>query len=74
MAMNTGDPCRCLQKATGRYKETKFYWVGTGVGVAHIVPFDLKDNITLGEGRGNTFIVFLKERRQGDCGNAINSV
>ena len=33
----------------------------------------LKDNITLGEGRGNTFIMLLKERRKGDCGNAINS-
>ena len=25
------------------------------------------------EGRGNTFIMLLKERRKGDCGNAINS-
>jgi hypothetical protein len=33
----------------------------------------LKDNITLGEERGNTFITLLKERRKGDCGNAINS-
>jgi hypothetical protein len=33
----------------------------------------LKDNITLGEGRGNTFIMLLKEKRKGDCGNAINS-
>jgi len=32
-----------------------------------------KDNITLGEERGNTFIMLLKERREGDCGNAINS-
>jgi hypothetical protein len=33
----------------------------------------LKDNITLGEERGNTFITLPKERRKGDCGNAINS-
>jgi hypothetical protein len=33
----------------------------------------LKDNITLGEGRGNAFIMLLKERRKGECGNAINS-
>jgi hypothetical protein len=33
----------------------------------------LKDNITLGEERGNTFIMLLKEGRKGDCGNAINS-
>jgi hypothetical protein len=26
-----------------------------------------KDNITLREERGNTFIMFLKERRKGDC-------
>ena len=25
-----------IRRATGRYKETKFYWVGKGVGVAHI--------------------------------------
>jgi hypothetical protein len=34
----------------------------------------LKDNITLGAGRGNAFIMLLKERRKGDCGNAINSI
>ena len=27
----------------------------------------------MGEERGNTFITLLKERRKGDCGNAINS-
>jgi hypothetical protein len=32
-----------------------------------------KDSITLREGRGNTFITLFKERRKGDCGNAINS-
>jgi hypothetical protein len=31
------------------------------------------DSITLGEGRGNNFIMLLKERRKGDCGNAMNS-
>jgi hypothetical protein len=33
----------------------------------------LKDNITLREGRGNTFIVLLKGIREGDCGNANHS-
>ena len=33
----------------------------------------LKDSITLGEERENTFITLLKERRKGDCGNATNS-
>jgi hypothetical protein len=32
----------------------------------------LKDSITLGEGSGNTFIMLLKGRRKGDCGNAEN--
>ena len=27
----------------------------------------------MGEERGNTFIMLLKDRRKGDCGNAINS-
>jgi group II intron reverse transcriptase/maturase len=27
----------------------------------------LKDSITVGEGRGNAFIMFLKKRRDGDC-------
>jgi hypothetical protein len=32
---------------------------------------DLKDDTTLGEGRGNTSIMFLKKVRKGDCGNVI---
>jgi hypothetical protein len=39
----------------------------------HIDRLYLKDNITLGGGRGNAFIMLPKERREGDCGNAINS-
>jgi len=65
--MNTGDPYRCLQGATGGYKETKFHQVGAGVGVAHMYRLHPKDSTTLGEGRGNTFITFLKKRRKGDC-------
>ena len=49
------------RRATGGYKETKFHWVGKGVGVAHMYRLYLKDNITLGEERGNTFIMLLKE-------------
>jgi len=26
---------KLYRRATGKYKETKFYWVGKGVGVAH---------------------------------------
>jgi hypothetical protein len=32
-----------------------------------------KDSITLGEGRGNTFIVFLKRRRKEIAVEAVNS-
>jgi len=56
-----------IRGATGRYKETKFYRVGKGVGVAHSVRWYLKDSTTLGEGRGNAFIVFPKEDGTGDC-------
>ena len=38
-----------------------------------IVPFGSQSSITLGEGRGNAFIEFLKEGRAGDCGDAGNS-
>ena len=41
--------------------------VGKGVGFAHMYRLYLKDNITLGEGRGNAFITFPKKRRKGDC-------
>jgi hypothetical protein len=34
---------------------------------------DLKDSITLGEGRGNTFIVFLKRGRKEIAVEAVNS-
>jgi hypothetical protein len=32
------------------------------------VPFESQSNKTLGEGRGNAFIEFLKRGRTGDCG------
>jgi RecB family endonuclease NucS len=34
---------------------------------------DLKGSITLGEGRGNTFIVFLKRGRKEIAAEAVNS-
>jgi hypothetical protein len=34
---------------------------------------NLKDSITLGEGRGNTFIVFLKRGRKEIAVKAVNS-
>jgi hypothetical protein len=49
------------RRATGGYKETKFHWVGKGVGFAHMYRLYSKDNITLGEGRGNAFIMFQKK-------------
>jgi len=50
-----------FRRATGGYKETKFHRVDKGVGFAHITACILKDSITLGEGRGNTFITFQKK-------------
>ena len=38
-----------------------------------IVPFVSQDSITLGEGRGNAFIVFLKRGRKEIAVKAINS-
>jgi hypothetical protein len=38
-----------------------------------IVPFDLKESKALGEGRGNTFIVFLKRGRKEIAVEAGNS-
>src|SRR5512146_1201279 len=38
--------------ATGGYKETKFHWVGKGVGVAHIVPFASQRQHNFGRGKG----------------------
>jgi RNA-directed DNA polymerase len=32
-----------------------------------------KDNITLGEERGNTFITFQKKQRKGDCTEALKT-
>jgi hypothetical protein len=49
------------RRATGGYKETKFHRVGKGVGFAHMYRLYSEDNITLGEGRGNTFIKFQKK-------------
>jgi hypothetical protein len=57
-----GRPLSMLfRRATGRYKETKFYGVSRGVGFAHSTVMYRKDSITLGEGRGNTFITFRKK-------------
>ena len=61
------------RRATGRYKETKFYRVGKGVGVAHSVRWYLKDSTTLGEGRGNAFIMFPKRGRKEIAVEAGNS-
>jgi len=62
-----------VRRATGKYKETKFYRVDKGVGVAPQYRLDLKESITLGEGRGNAFIVFPKRRREEIAVKAGNS-
>ena len=50
------------RRAIGGYKGNEISpWVGKGVGFAHMYRLYSKDNITLGEGRGNTFIRFQKK-------------
>jgi hypothetical protein len=61
MIMNTGDPCRCLQRVTGGYKESEVPLGRYGSRSCPYYRYYLKDNITLREGRGNTFIMFPKE-------------
>jgi hypothetical protein len=63
-----------IRRATGRYKETKFYRVGKGVGVAHIVPLVSQGEHNLGRGKGQYFYHVsegVKERRlHGRAGNS----
>ncbi len=59
--------------ATGGYKETKFHPAPKGIGVAHSTVWISKDNRTLGEGRGNAFIMFLKRGRKEIAVEAGNS-
>jgi hypothetical protein len=64
-----------IRRATGRYKGTKFYRVGKGQG-SRIFPqyrLYLKESKALGEGRGNTFIVFPKKGRKEIAVEAGNS-
>ena len=71
--MNTGDPCRCQsgrqpvdireRNFTGSARESDLL----------IVPGDLKESKALGEGRGNTFIVFPKRGRKEIAVKAVNS-
>ena len=55
-----------IGRATGRYKETKFYWVGKGVGVAHI-PLVSQGQHNLGRGKGQCFHRVSEEGKEGDC-------
>jgi len=63
--MNTGDPCRCLSgRQTGGYKETKFHWVGKGVGFAHSVPIVFQGQHNLGRGKGQYFYRVFEEAKE----------
>src|SRR5512135_3048028 len=74
MTMNAGDPCRCcVKRQPVDIRKRNFTGSARESELPIVYRLYLKDNITLGEGRGNTFIMLLKERRKGDCGNAINS-
>jgi len=62
--MNMGGPCRC--QSGGQpvdIRRRSFYRVGKGVELP-IVPLGFQDSITLGEGRGNAFIMFPKRQRK----------
>ena len=61
------------KKATGKYKETKLYWVGTGVGFAHSTAW-IPGQHNPGRGKGQYFYHVsegVKERRL--HGSAENS-
>jgi hypothetical protein len=62
MTMNTGDPCRCC---TGQQPVDIRKRNSTGSARESDLPIAYrlypKDNITLGEGRGNAFIMFSKK-------------
>jgi hypothetical protein len=74
MIMNAGDPCRCCAKRQPvDIRKRNFTGSARESELPIVYRLYLKDNITLREGRGNTFIMLLKERSKGDCGNAINS-
>ncbi|SPQ00606.1 hypothetical protein NBG4_290023 [Candidatus Sulfobium mesophilum] len=74
MIMNAGDPCRCcVKRQLVDIRKRNFTGSARESELPIVYRLYLKDNITLGEGRGNTFIMLLKERRKRDCGNAINS-
>src|SRR5512135_2630366 len=72
MTMNAGDPCRCCVKRqlvdirkrnfTGSARESEL----------PIVPIVFQGQHNFGRGKGQ-YLLLLKERRKGDCGNAINS-
>ena len=53
--------------ATGGYKGDRSSIWSVRESELRIVPFGSQSSITLGEGRGNAFIEFLKEGRTGDC-------
>jgi len=54
------------KKATGKHKETKLYWVGTGVGFAHITVWILGQH-NPGRGKGQYFYRVSEEGKEGDC-------
>jgi hypothetical protein len=61
-----------VRRATGRYKETKFYRVSKGVGVAHSTV-GISRTAQPWEREGDTFIVFLKKGRKEIAVEAGNS-
>jgi len=67
-----GRPVSMPFGATGGYKETKVHRVGTGVGVAHIVPIGSQRQHNFERGKGQCFRHVFEGEKEGDCRNAIN--
>jgi hypothetical protein len=59
--MNTGDPCRYSSGGQPVDIRRRNFTGSARESELPIVPLELKDSITLGEGRGNAFIVFPKK-------------
>jgi len=63
MIMNAGDPCRCcVKRQPVDIRKRNFTGSARESELPILYRLYPKDNITLGEGRGNTFIMLQKER------------
>src|SRR4030042_4105210 len=67
MRGSTGGPCRCCTgQQRGDIRKRSSFWPARESQLP-TVPIGSQSSKTLGEGRGNAFIEFLKRGRTGDC-------